>query len=272
VRFYVTRDEFNKLDTGRNSTGHLSTVSSISDIRVLKNDDLCGVPFTTTSNWITPSVAETFGADGYVLQFDITSFSTFYFGSASMIVLDQDLLTLKAELQGRTAALQWKVDQNNDVRGFEVERSSNGSEFQKIGNVMARTGAGAQVYHFNDQDVLALMTDHAYYRIRLLSANGSGRYSRTMSLKLPQQYFTFNVLPNPVKDVLNLQVTAKKTGELHIHIYDANGRLVQRDRQFAGVGTNTFRFNTSKWGSQQYTITVHGSDQNLLLKKTVVKL
>lgn len=272
VRLYFTKDEYNRIDTGKNSMGVNSGVNAVTDIRVLKNNDVCGTTFTTASTWITPTFAEAFGTDGYVVQFDVNSFSTFYFGSNSMLLLDQDVLTLKASLQNRTGVVQWTVDNGNAIVGYEVERSYDGANFRKIGAMTSRPGTGMMAYNFNDEAVLQEPSDLAYYRLKLLLQNGNYRYSKTVSIALPQVYYTFAVLPNPVKEALNLQVKATKAGALRIDVTDANGRLVYQTTRQAEVGTNLMKVDAGKWAAQSYVLRVYGADGQLLFAENIIKL
>jgi trimeric autotransporter adhesin len=272
VRLYFTKDEYNRIDTGKNSIGVSSGVSAVTDIRVLKNNDVCGTPFTTASTWITPAVAEAFGSDGYVVQFDVSSFSTFYFGSNSMLLLDQDVLTLKASLQNRTGVVQWTVDNGNAITGYEIERSYDGTNFRKLGAQVPRTGSGLMAYQFNDEQVLQEPSGLAYYRLKLLLQNGNYRYSKTVSITLPQVYYTFAVLPNPVKEVLNLQVKANKTGVLRLDVTDAQGRLVYQGARQAEAGTNFMKVDTGKWAAQSYVLRVYDAEGQLLFAENIIKL
>jgi hypothetical protein len=80
VRLYLTGAELNSLIGATNSQGRNSGVSSIGDIRILKNDDTSPEVLTSSTAIITPTYADVHSGTtngGYVLQADITSFSSF---------------------------------------------------------------------------------------------------------------------------------------------------------------------------------------------------
>ncbi|MGZ3949046.1 MAG: PQQ-dependent sugar dehydrogenase, partial [Flavisolibacter sp.] len=82
VRIYMTAAEYNSLKSATNSQGVSSGISSIGNISIFKNSDACGSVMTNSPIIITPQYAESFG-NNYVLQGDISSFSTFYLANAS---------------------------------------------------------------------------------------------------------------------------------------------------------------------------------------------
>ncbi len=88
--------------------------------------------------------------------------------------------------------LQWTMDNMNEVRNFEVERSSTGRNFVKAGTV----GAGIQThYSFSDA---AANSDRLYYRIRIVYRDGRTDYSQVISLSGTRS--SFHLLSNPVTD------------------------------------------------------------------------
>ena len=90
VRLYITSAELASLIGATNSQGQGSGVSSIGNLKVLKNTDASPETLSTATAIITPAYAEAYPGTsngGYVLQADISSFSSFYVGNPSMIPL-----------------------------------------------------------------------------------------------------------------------------------------------------------------------------------------
>ncbi|MBA2744801.1 MAG: PQQ-dependent sugar dehydrogenase, partial [Flavisolibacter sp.] len=79
IRLYITNAEFASIVGANNSVGQTSGVSTINNIRMLKNNDGCGASLSSTTTAITPTYAEAHGTGGYVMHANITSFSSFYF-------------------------------------------------------------------------------------------------------------------------------------------------------------------------------------------------
>src|SRR4030095_10449989 len=132
IRLYLSKAELDAL-----IADGASGVTSISNLQILKNTDPCSSSITNATTLITPTYAEAHGANGYMLQGDITSFSSFYF-SSSNFTLPLDLLTFTGRLQNNNSVLlNWKTENEINTSHFVVERSADGNNFSGIGNVSA---------------------------------------------------------------------------------------------------------------------------------------
>ena len=108
---------------------------------VLKNSDACGAAITAATTLLTPTntvLADLQqGANGYVLQVNVSSFSSFYF-AASNVTLPLDLLTFTGALQSNnTTLLKWKTENEINASHFVIERSGDGNNYTGIGSVTA---------------------------------------------------------------------------------------------------------------------------------------
>jgi hypothetical protein len=106
VRLYITKAEYDALQA---SAG--SGISNPTDIKIFKNNDPCGSNMAANPNIVPMDfTTEAFGPNAYVLQGTISSFSTFYFGSNSLITLPVNLLTFSGSLQAdNTTLLKWET-------------------------------------------------------------------------------------------------------------------------------------------------------------------
>jgi hypothetical protein len=100
-----------------------SSVTAIGNLKILKNNDPCSNALTEATTEIVPTYAEAHGANGYMLQGDITSFSSFYF-AANNFTLPLDLLSFTGQLQNNNSVLlNWKTENEISTSYFIVERS-----------------------------------------------------------------------------------------------------------------------------------------------------
>ena len=75
--------------------------------------------------------------------------------------------------------LQWEVENETPGTTYEVERSDDGSRFDKIAVVIGKAGSdGTAKYNFNDADPLK---ENTYYRLKALNGN-NGKYSKIIVL------------------------------------------------------------------------------------------
>lgn len=159
---------------------------------------------------------------------------------ATCDVLENNLVDFTAGLDNPYARLQWTVLDSRLVNYFDVERSTDGINFAPIGQVDI-TPSHYQTTHFNYSDeITALPGRYVYYRIRMNDIIGRDKYSNIIRVSLPEVIKTdVKVLPNPVRDVLQVKIAAVNNSNADIHIYDQSGKLVAFVKTFVQQGNNT---------------------------------
>jgi hypothetical protein len=115
-----------------------------------------------------------------------------YFRPSS--VLPVDFIAVSAKAEGSSVRINWNVASEKNVARYEVERSGNGNNFDKIGSVNA---ANSSSYNFTDAHP---NTGVNYYRIRSIDVNGSSKPSSVVTVKMNGES-QFSIYPNPVKDL-----------------------------------------------------------------------
>lgn len=124
------------------------------------------------------------------------------------------------------ALLTWTTEQEWNSFGFEIERSSNGRNFQRIATIAAAgQSTAAKTYSFTDA-LNQTGNEVIYYRIKLLDRDGTYQYSPvariTFNLKNPAQ-----ISPNPFRDQLMLQWYSDRSKAGTIRIFNLQGATVK---------------------------------------------
>jgi hypothetical protein len=81
---------------------------------------------------------------------------------------------LNAKKEGSQISLVWKVEGEQSVIRYDVERSSDGRAFTKAGSVAA---SGQNQYSLTD----ALQKEKTFYRVKSTDADGTYKYSSIIS-------------------------------------------------------------------------------------------
>jgi glucose/arabinose dehydrogenase len=266
IRLYLSKAEYDALDLDA-----LSGVSAITDVKILKNTDACGSAIVSATTLITPTFAEAHGTNGYMLQGNINSFSSFYFASSN-IALPLNLLTFTGSLQNNATLLQWETANEINTSHFVVERSTDGIDFKQIGSVLAKgNGSSTNGYSYTDYDVINQPSPVVYYRLKIVDIDGSSNYSKIISITLTSLYNLF-IYPNPVHDVLKIKLSLSKAENLHIQVIDINGRIVYKKSKFVAAGAGEFEINVKNWPAQIYSVKIVDSNNGVLVMKNVTKL
>ena len=131
VRLYITAAEYLALKNADNS------ISSIADLRIVKvAGNSCTASMTGTPVVITPTSTGVFGTyqNGYFLEFQTSSFSTFFIMSAASAPVPLDLVSFTARNQSGTVKAAWTTANSVNVSHFLVERSANNMNFYRKGS------------------------------------------------------------------------------------------------------------------------------------------
>jgi hypothetical protein len=129
-----------------------------------------------------------------------------------------------ASKQAAGIRLDWETLHEQNTAWFDVERSGNGNDFTTIGKVNAK-GYSASKEQYNFTDVSPL-TGTNYYRLKLVDADNRFSYSQTIVIKNTNGLVNVEIFPNPVTDLLQVQLPAKQNGPANITITDATGKIV----------------------------------------------
>jgi trimeric autotransporter adhesin len=270
VRIYMTAAEYNSLRLATNSQGVSSGITSIGNVSIVKNSDACGSAMTNPTITITSQFAESFGSN-YVVQGDISSFSTFYLANPSQTVLPLQLLTFTGRLQSDNSALvQWKTSNELNTAQFVVERSLDGSSYVALG-VLPAKGTAEATYSYVDADAGAQSATTLYYRLKSVDNNGQYSFSKIVTIVLAKNINVF-LFPNPVKQTLNVQINGSVLSPISMQITDMNGRVVHFERRNVASSSTTLTLDVKQWKPQVYIIKILNSKNELITTQKFQKM
>ncbi|MES2775760.1 MAG: T9SS type A sorting domain-containing protein [Bacteroidota bacterium] len=184
------------------------------------------------------------------ITFNVVGFSGFYL-TANDLALPLDLLSFTGYTDDLNASLQWKTANEKDLAYFEIERSNDGVNFIKTGQLTA----GAASYHFTEiPGVKALY----FYRLKMMDKNGGHRYSHTIVINLKKTVVSLQALPNPFTDKLMLNINTGQADMVTIKLMDINGKIQLQKNMSLMAGTNGITLNgLTMLASGIYVLQVH---------------
>lgn len=136
-----------------------------------------------------------------------------------------DFLYLKGKNMGKNNILQWATANEFNNLGFEVQRSSNGREFNTIAFVKG-AGTFTQISEYSFTDAGAPQ-GIAYYRLKQVDHNKNFKLSRVLNVNNTNSRLSIEYYPNPVVNNLTLQVQSPDKGLLRIRIIGLEGRILR---------------------------------------------
>jgi hypothetical protein len=183
-------------------------------------------------------------------------------------VLDAHLVAFNAKLKpDNTTQLNWIVSGEKDLKHYEIEKSSNGIHFTKVGMQYAGNANSFTEYYFDDAEKISRNT---YFRIKMYNAAGLYKYSKTVVVN---RVFSFQVsaLVNPFKSVITADVILPEEGLLNITLYDNVGRIVGKEIKKANRGLN--KITCSNWqGLARGLYYISFENNGMLIQRRLTKI
>ncbi len=138
-------------------------------------------------------------------------------------------LSFKVRQVNGDARLEWKTDQEVNVKNFEVQKSLDGMIFNTIAESDAKGMSGVNSYEYTDRDLKAGKT---YYRIKENDKDSKFLFSRIESVTITEQQL-LKIYPNPViNNKLLFNAINFARGNYLISIYDLQGKKVFSTTKF----------------------------------------
>ncbi len=186
----------------------------------------------------------------------ITSFSPFTLGFGFNNILPIKLLTFTATIYNGSGLLQWKIADATDLRQFEVEHSTNGQRFNRIGTVMPNGGLSFSYLHKN------LLAGIHYYRLRMVEKDGQASFSKTEIIQVGrQQTYITGLLQNPVVGGRAIvQVNSATPQHAEAVVLDAIGRMLLKQRVQLMAGPNNVNLTVLPLPAGTYRILFRTQD------------
>lgn len=155
----------------------------------------------------------------------LTSFSLFTIDGAtkSNTLLPVEMLYFTARgVNNEYIKLEWATATEINNEGFEIEKSTDGVNFEKIGFI-AGAGNYAGKLDYNSDDFEVQTGIVYYYRLKQIDFDGQFEYSKIVSASLKNGNNWINIYPVPAND--NVVVESSET-IISSKIFDVAGRKI----------------------------------------------
>ncbi len=169
------------------------------------------------------------------------------------------LSALQAYQLGKGIQVQWSGYNEVNMNGYDVERSANGNQFTKLGNITAK-GSSVTENKYSYFDASPLSGDN-FYRIKAIGKDGTYQYSGIVKVTI-NALSDMLVYPNPVQSkTINVQLNNIETGNYSLVVYSSTGqRLYARTVNHPG-GSASIAINAHNMAKGLYWVLLKGNKQ-----------
>ena len=144
--------------------------------------------------------------------------------------------SIKAYKQDKNITVEWRVDNEMNMKQYEVEKSTNGTDFTTI-TLQAATGnnGGSVAYVASDGGPVE---GYNYYRVKSVDANGKISYTNVVKVLIGTLKHDITIYPNPITDgMIHLQLVNEPEGKYKIRLLNKLGQLIVQ-KQITHAGGN----------------------------------
>lgn len=173
------------------------------------------------------------------------------------VTLPVKLISFTATKTNDFVRLVWKTATEINNRGFEIQRSNDGSSWIKIGFVNgAGNSANETTYQFSDSTYLA---GKNYYRLLQYDIDGHGSYSPVASVDFSNQVY-YRIANNPGNGIYLINIHSQKTVELFVS--DMQGRRLFTNTSARGI----YQLDISKYPTGIYLLQIKEDNRTTIQK------
>ena len=169
-------------------------------------------------------------------------------------VLRTELFTFAAKPANNKVQLDWKTAAELNTLGYDIERSTDGQTWSKLGFVGAKNLPSE--YQYFDQT--PNLNQVNYYRLCTVDIDGKKEFSKIESVKFNEIHSPIKIYPSVTEGVINIE-TALNIQQ--VWVSNASGQIVLTSTQSS--------LNLDSLPTGVYVVTVKGGDS--IFSETVFK-
>jgi archaellum component FlaF (FlaF/FlaG flagellin family) len=185
-----------------------------------------------------------------------------------LIPLPATGVNLSATLVGNDVNLIWKTLSEFNTNHFEVERSTDGVNFVRIGEkAAAGNSVSEKSYTYGDANITAAMY---YYRLKMVDMDGKVAYSNVARVN-KSHIKTIKTFPNPVTDVINIEFASSK-GSYTVTLVNQGGQEVKAVKADITNTTQYVRMDRGELPTGMYYVRVKdNASGQVFAEKIIIK-
>ncbi len=184
--------------------------------------------------------------------------------SIAVGTLPVTITSIKAYQKSSGVQVEWTVLNETNINSYEIEKSSNGINFTKVGKV---TATNANTYNWLD---VAPTDGNNYYRLKVIDNSGDIKFSETVNVKIGKEKNIFSVVNNPIlNNRVLLQMENTDKGIYTINLYNQLGQLITKNDINHNGGSATYSININNIAKGIYQLAISNTN-GLQVTKTVL--
>ncbi|HMU11321.1 MAG TPA: T9SS type A sorting domain-containing protein [Ferruginibacter sp.] len=136
-------------------------------------------------------------------------------------------ISLFGRPNAKTNLICWSIETNEHTTAFDVERSNDGIQYEKIGEVTAMANHTGELYRFTDERV---SQQKHFYRVRQKDSHGQSALSTSIMITNQGNSFDVLLFPNPAREKITVVLPGTTGVNKEFLLFNSNGMLLRKVR------------------------------------------
>ena len=175
----------------------------------------------------------------------------------TLISLPVNLLNFSGYKSGTKNILNWRVAGEINNRGFDVLRSTDGTNYTSLGFVNSQASGG-----FSNTELSYTFTDNnpvgkkQFYRLNQKDIDGNSKLSNIVMITgdKPGSLEIGGLFPNPARDMVNVIINTPQKDRVTVVVTDMSGKIVKQQQENVDTGANTVPVEIASLASGSYLV------------------
>ncbi|HLX92528.1 MAG TPA: hypothetical protein VKR32_12645 [Puia sp.] len=174
-------------------------------------------------------------------------------------ILTEKLVSFNATYERNSVTLHWNINALNFSNHFDIERSTDGINFEKVGEARQETSA-LNGFYFDDNFKASLARNNdLYYRLKQTDANQQAVYSKILIVRSfnSKSVQAISVTPDPSINDIAVNVQLKQSSYVVMKVMGKDGSEILRKSTEANDGENRYELKgTNRLLPGDYTLEI----------------
>ena len=221
---------------------------------------------TSTSISLTNNTPVNFTVDGNAASAAADRFQIVF-----KTVLPFAFTKITATKNNSDIAVEWKVANETDIAQYEVEKSTDGTNFTKVKtNLVNGNNNAANNYIWLDENV---QSGDNIYRVKMLGKDGSSKYTENVKVAIAAINTGISIYPNPIKEgKINIQMGNQPSGNYQLSITNNNGQVIYTGTVQNNSNKSNFLINlNTKSARGIYNLQITTPQNKITTQKLIVE-
>lgn len=180
------------------------------------------------------------------------------------------LLSFTGKAGNDKVTLYWNTAAEYNVKNIIIERSNDGVMYSRLSEVTPKGSSsfGAAYAAIDPYPFSGI----SFYRLKIIDADGRFEYSKIVRIQMLKKEISITQLyPNPVTDLLHVQIQSDKLQSVQLFVFDITGKQLLAKTINLKDGMNETNIPFVHRGSGMYFIKYIDASGNLLESFKIVK-